>query len=74
MYTRDIMIKPSKALKAYIEGFESRESACKKLEVAPETLSRYLKEEQSCATAFIESVKRVVGWDFEKAFDIEEDR
>lgn len=67
------MIKPSKALKEYIEGFESREAACRHLGVSPETLSRYLTGDQSCATAFIESVKKVVGWDFEKAFEIKND-
>ena len=68
------MIKPSKLLRAYIEGFESREEACRKLDVSPDTLSRYLNGDQSCAAAFIESVKRVTGFDFEKAFVLTKDR
>ena len=68
------MIKPSKLLTGYINGFETRDAACRKLDVSPDTLSRYLDGKQSCAAAFIESVKRVTGFDFEKAFVLTKDR
>lgn len=64
------MITPSETLRKYIEGFESFATACKRLDVAPDTLRRYLNKEQGCASSFIESVKKETGFDFEKAFEV----
>ena len=64
------MIIPSKFLRDYIEAFSSRAEACRHLDVSPDTLTRYLSKDQSCSTMFIENIKKIVGIDFEKAFDI----
>ena len=68
------MIVPSKTLRKFIgEMFESQNDFAKNYDVDPATLTRYLKEEISCSTGFIEAVKTKTGMDFEKAFIVKED-
>lgn len=67
------MIVPSKTLKNFIvDSFDSQNEFAKKYEVDPATLTRYLKEEISCSTGFIEKVTTKSGMDFEKAFEVKE--
>lgn len=56
-----------------MESFESKKAFCEKFDIDQATLSRYLDEEISCSTKFIESIKNA-GFDFEKAFSVKDDR
>ena len=68
------MIVPSKNLKDFINNmFDSQGHFAKEFEIDPATLTRYLRDEVSCSTGFIEKVKSKTGMDFEKAFDIKDD-
>ena len=67
------MIVPSKSLKKFInEMFESQNEFAKNYDVDPATLTRYLKEEISCSTGFMETVKTKTGMTFETAFEVKE--
>jgi hypothetical protein len=64
------MIVPSKDLRKFINMFDSQNEFAKEYDIDPATLSRYLNEEISCSSGFIESVKIKSGLDFEKAFEV----
>lgn len=67
------MIVPSKNLRNFIsEMFTSQNDFCKEYSIDKATLSRYLSEEISCSSGFIETVKVKTGMDFEKAFEVKE--
>ena len=66
------MIVPSKNLRNFINMFQSQNDFCKEYEIDKATLSRYLSEETSCSSGFIETVKVKTGMDFEKAFEVKE--
>lgn len=68
------MIVPSKALRVFIGNmFESQNDFARKFEVDPATLTRYLKEEISCSTGFIEKVTIKTGMDFDMAFEVKKE-
>ena len=67
------MIKPSKILRSYIEGFETRRDFCERFGIDQAILSRYLSGSQTCSSNFIASVIRETGMDFEKAFEVDDE-
>ena len=68
------MIVMSKLLKDYVSGFETKAEFCERFEISYPTFLSYMKEEVSVSNDFIERVKEDLGLDFEKAFEIKEDR
>ena len=68
------MIIISERLRNYIEGFETKEEAAEALGISIQTLYNHLKKDADVSANFIDQVKERVGWDFEKAFEVREDR
>jgi len=67
------MIVPSKTLRKFIkEMFESQNEFAKNYDVDPATLTRYLQEEITCSSGFMEMVKSKSGMTFETAFEVKE--
>ena len=66
-------VKLSNSLKDYVRNFESMEDAAKKLDVSASTLYALLADDRSPSSEFIAKVIEVIGWDFEKAFDVVEE-
>ena len=66
------MVKASKLLLSYIDGQDDKDSLCKRLKISRRTLYSIENGEDIGHADTIAYIVKETGFDFEKAFEVEE--